>query len=494
MSIINLSSQRELFIDRYLIDKFNGTFLKLHEPYPMEKSIIIDKPWEGAGNAGNGVICLDGKYLMYYRALDPSDPNDMGKSCVAFSDDGIHWTKPALQPEGTNYVLTEDGQFISGFLDTRPGVPKNERVKGFLAKTRSGIPHTVFNDPGGVKYLEFYSSEDGLTFRRMDTQPTLEVNMFNGLDGGNSMSWSEAEQQYVFYFRYSVIQPTDHGSFSMRRSVARMTSKDFYNWSTPEEMRCSRTPEQFYVNNTFPYHRAPQIYISLAARFMERRRVLSDEQAQELPLVPEAALEAQFAGTDPSNINAWLHAALVGDCSDGVLLSTRAGSAVYDRTFMEAYVRPGLGYSNWVTRTNYPFSGVFQIDENTMSFYVWRDYMQTTWYVQRMALRTDGFASLSAPWDGGCAITKPFTYTGNILEINYRTSAAGYIRVELTDEDGNILPGFAAQTCEEIIGDEISRQVRWASGYPLSRWENKPVRLRFIMKDADIFSFRFFNT
>lgn len=500
MSTIDLGSRRELFVDHRMLERLDGTFLKLHEPVPMETSICIDRPGEGAANAGNQVLFLDGKYLMYYRAMDNSDASDVGKSCVAVSMDGIHWDKSALQPEGTNYVLTDDGQHIApGFLDTRPGVPRSERVKAFRSIPKSGKAHTAYNDPGGDKIMEFFASEDGLVFHRMNPQPVLETNLFNGFDGGNSMFWSEEEEQYVFYYRYSVIFPRENGNFAMRRTVARTTSRDFYTWTPPVEMAYSDEAEQFYVNNTHAYFRAPQIYIALAARFMERRAVLTREQADTLPLVEDAYFAQQHA----EEKNQWIGGGHCNDCSDGVLLTSRAGSSVYDRTFMETYVRPGLGYENWVTRTNYPFSGVFPLDERTLSFYVWRCYCQTTWHVQRMALRTDGFASLSAPWKGGTALTKPFVFAGNALEINYRTSAAGSVLVEITDENGNVIPGFERGTCFPIIGDEISREVCWSAGidpetpvpehYCLSRLAGRPIRLRFIMKDADLFSFRFYT-
>ena len=128
--------------------------------------------------------------------------------------------------------------------------------------------------------------------------------------------------------------------------------------------------------------------------------------------------------------------------------------------------------------------------------FVSRNYMQPTWHVERLLLRTDGFASLSAPWAGGEMLTKPLTFTGKALEINYRTSAAGSVRVEIQDLDGTPLAGFAAAGCPEIIGDEIERAVTWeaADGKPqadLDALAGKPVRLRFILADADLFSFRF---
>ncbi len=41
------------------------------------------------------------------------------------------------------------------------------------------------------------------------------------------------------------------------------------------------------------------------------------------------------------------------------------------------------------------------------------------------------------------------------------------------------------------IGNEIDRKVTWKTGTDVSALSGKPVRLRFSMKDADIFSFQF---
>ncbi len=42
-----------------------------------------------------------------------------------------------------------------------------------------------------------------------------------------------------------------------------------------------------------------------------------------------------------------------------------------------------------------------------------------------------------------------------------------------------------------IIGDEIERVVSWTEGSNVSRIAGKQVRLRFVMKDADLYSLRF---
>jgi hypothetical protein len=43
----------------------------------------------------------------------------------------------------------------------------------------------------------------------------------------------------------------------------------------------------------------------------------------------------------------------------------------------------------------------------------------------------------------------------------------------------------------EIFGDSLERVVSWKEGGDLAAIAGKPVRLRFVMKDADVFSFQF---
>ena len=82
-------------------------------------------------------------------------------------------------------------------------------------------------------------------------------------------------------------------------------------------------------------------------------------------------------------------------------------------------------------------------------------------------------------------------FSGNCLEIHYRTSAAGSVRVEIQNVAGRSPPGRAAADCREIIGDEIARVVRWKDGSELSHLAQQPVRLRFIIRDAHLFSLQF---
>jgi hypothetical protein len=88
-------------------------------------------------------------------------------------------------------------------------------------------------------------------------------------------------------------------------------------------------------------------------------------------------------------------------------------------------------------------------------------------------------------------------FEGENLVLNYATSALGSIRIEIQDQDGHLLPGFSLQESPVIFGDQIEREVDWkrpasrTDRGPLSRLAGRPVRLRFVIKDADLYSLQF---
>ena len=106
-------------------------------------------------------------------------------------------------------------------------------------------------------------------------------------------------------------------------------------------------------------------------------------------------------------------------------------------------------------------------------------------------MRLDGFASVQAGYAEGGFLTNPLTFTGKELVLNYSTSAVGFIKVELQDELSRPVPGFSLDVCPEIYGDQVERVVSWKAGNDLSKLAGKKVRLKFQMKDADLYSFRF---
>ncbi len=456
---IDIGSRLELFTDYYLIDKLDNTSLKLHEPIDKGLVLKFDKPWEGPFSGYCTVIKDEDLFRLYYRGLPTAgkDGRTDEHTCYAESKDGIHWNKPDLKIHEVNGTLNNNvilsnvapvTHNFSPFLDTRKGIDPKHKFKALGGISKSG--------------LIAYVSEDGIHWNLLKKPVfTAEGSAF---DSQNVSFWSEEEQIYVCYFRTWTKE--DYKGY---RSVSRTTSKDFTNWSDPVQMKFGDTPlEQLYTNQTSPYYRAPHIYISIAARFMPHRQVISEEEAIKLDVNPK----------------------YFKDCSDAVLMTTRGGNE-YDRTFMESFIRPGIGLQNWVSRSNYPALNIVQTSPSEMSVYVNQDYAQPTAYLNRYALRIDGFTSVHAPYNGGEMLTKPIRFSGNQLLINFSTSAAGFVKVEILDLEGNEIKGFELENSKEIIGNEIEKAVTWKGNPDLSELNDKPVRLRFVMKDADLYSIMF---
>jgi hypothetical protein len=457
---IELGTNRELFVDGYLIDSLQNAELVLNRPHDEGIAVKFDNPWEGLFCGYCTLIQDGGKYRVYYRGMPVAgaDGSRQECTCIAESNDGIHWTKPNLgiyEMNGTrenNIVLAEAfpaTHNFSPFIDTRPDVSASERFKAVGGTSPKGLIGFV--------------SADGLNWKRVQDDPVFNVEGW-AFDSQNVCFWSQAEECYVIYFRKVP---------NKIRAIARTTSKDFLRWTEPEMMTYSDTggpipSHHLYTNQTSPYFRAPQIYVSTPARFMPGRRVITDKQAEAIGVHPK----------------------YFGDTSDAVLMTSRGGT-LYDRTFGDGFVRPGIGMENWVSRTNYPALNIVQTGPAEMSLYVNQNYGQPTSHLRRYSLRLDGLASVHASFEGGELLTKPLTFSGTKLILNFATSAAGGIRVEIQDAGGKPVPGFSLDDSVETIGNEIERAISWKGGDDVSSLAGKTVRLKFVLNDADIYALRF---
>ena len=463
LNAVAIGHRLELFVDRHLIENMQNCTLRLHSPRPAEKVLRFDRPWEGPFCGYVSVVKDGSTYRLYYRGLPEAggDGSDKEVTCYAESRDGIHWEKPNLgihevDGSGQNNIIlkgeTPASHNFSPFLDSNPNAKAEHRFKALGGTESSGLIAFV--------------SPDGTHWRRMQEKAVFKEGQF---DSQNVAFWSPAEKKYVCYFRTW----TD-GGYRGYRTVSRTTSKDFVHWTPPEPMEFGDTPyEHLYTNQTAPYFRAPHILLSTAARFMPGRKVLSDADAERLQV----------------------NAKYYNDCSDTVLMSSRGGTR-YDRQFMESLIRPGLGLENWVSRTNYPALGIVPTSDCEMSLYLNKDYGQPTAYLQRYTLRTDGLTSVHASFGGGELLTKPILVGGDRkqrleLILNMSTSAAGSIRVELIDAaTEKPLQGYGLDDCDELIGDAIERSVTWNGTKSLEDL-SQPIRIRFVLKDADLYSFQF---
>ena len=72
-------------------------------------------------------------------------------------------------------------------------------------------------------------------------------------------------------------------------------------------------------------------------------------------------------------------------------------------------------------------------------------------------------------------------------------SASGSVHVEIQDAAGKPLEGFTLADCPEHFGDTIEQSVNWKSGVDVNSLSGRAVRLRFQLKDANLYSFQFQN-
>ena len=73
------------------------------------------------------------------------------------------------------------------------------------------------------------------------------------------------------------------------------------------------------------------------------------------------------------------------------------------------------------------------------------------------------------------------------------TSAAGSVRYEIIDEHGYPLPGLSLEQTRPIYGDDVERkiEVQPAKRSERSALAARPLRVRFQLRDADLFSIKF---
>ena len=449
---VDIGSRLELFVDDLLIERMTGGLsLKLHTPRPAEEVFVFDKPWEGS-TGGYVSILRDGDlYRMYYRGgLGTPDHPDVC-ICYAESRDGLHWTKPELNlfeyagSKKNNIIWMGVGSHcaLGVFRDANPNSKPSQRYK-------------ALSSDGYNKPVYAFGSPDGIHWELMDQQPVINEKQgaVAAYDSHFTAWWDDARQQYVMYHR-AWYRPVE----GKVRSIATRTSKDFSNWTPLELLDFGEAQfEHLYTNAAQRYFRAPHIVMLFPKRFLPERKSLT-----------EAPLDG---------------------ISDAVFASSRDG-VHFDRRFMEAFIRPGRESLNWYSRTNMVATGLLPTAADEISLYVSQAYRHPTAHLRRHVIRTDGFVSVHGTYQGGELLTKPLRFSGSRLVINYATSAAGSLRVEITDAQGTPLAGHTRDDCEEIYGDQIEQVVAWKSGSDVSALSDRPVRLRFLIRDADLYSLRF---
>ena len=481
-SPIPIGDRRELFVDDYLVASLSEARRELHHPVPREVAITHDAAWEGAGSGYHTVIQDGDLYRLYYRGSPLGVENKRliaGPEvyCYAESRDGIHFTRPELGlhehggSKKNNIILTGIGTHnFAPFLDRRPGCPPESRFKAL-----GGLP-----SEGG---LFAFHSADGIHWSRMREEPVVTKGAF---DSQNLAFWDPTAGVYRAYFRTFTAGITTGEVWKPAgfRAIRTATSKDFLTWENEADLVYQKDAlaEHLYTNQVAPYFRAPHLLIGFPTRYIERGW---SDAMRALPQLAER--EQRAAG----------HLRYGTALTEGLLMASRDG--VHFQRWSEAFLRPGperpetwnyghqfIAWHAVLTPSALPGA------EPEMSIYAGEgSWTGDSNALRRYTLRLDGFVSISAPMSGGELVTKPITFQGDRLQLNLATSAAGEIRVEVQDESGQPLPGFTLDDCPPLFGDALARTVTWKHGSDIGQLAGKTIRLRFVLRDADLFALQF---
>lgn len=488
-----IGSRRELFVDRTLIETLSGGAVqRVQQPVPREIALTHEEPWEGTGSGYHSVFQDENRYRMYYKAwhLDVAHKKvNTGRHplycCYAESDDGIAWRKPELGlhefqgstanniaiASGTLGSLNVDAGHPAVFKDENPQAAEDARYKAILRSSR----------PNGL--LPF-QSPDGIHWSPMTQEPILRG--LGAYDSQNLAFWDPNIGQYRAYWRIFTAGVTDDKNWKPAgiRAIRTATSDDLIHWGPHTDLTyVDSPPEQLYTNQIKPYHRAPHLLLGFPARYIDRGW---SDSMKALPALEQREMRASSTQRYGTAI------------TDSLFMSSRDGKLFH--RWNEAFLRPGVErpdawnyghqYIGWhLVETKSDLPGA----PNQLSLYATESY----WHgkgsaLRRYTLRLDGFVAVNGPaGQGGELLTKPITFDGTALQLNFSTSAAGTVKVELQHPDGSPIEGFALTDCHDIFGDSTDRTITWKNGSNVQALAGKPIRLRFQLQDADLYAFQF---
>ena len=516
---IYIGSRLELMVDDFLIARLGGDAeLRLNRPVPREVALVTDRPWEGNACTSFAIFQDGDLYRMYYlgrqfvtteAGLDEAPHPDF--VCYAESSDGIKWDRPELGlvefngSSKNNIILSSQERAcpvraFAPFKDANPAAEPDARYKAWAVRIprldgSAPRPGHSAEVPDGLHALK---SPDGIHWTAMRDGPVIADGL---LDSQNLAFWDTVRGEYRDYHRNEFrIAKTGEEPYAAQarpgpageimrgsrygRDLRTATSSDFINWSEPDyvDYHQGRTDE-IYNNAITPYFRAPHIFVGLPTRYVDPGW---SQAVEELPELDERRLRAAASERYGSAL------------TDGMFMSSRDGQTF--NLWPESFIRPGLRpLDNWVYGDGFPGWGIvttaslFDGSPDELSIYTTEGYWRgESMNLRRYTLRVDGFASVQAPLSGGELVTKPLIFDGGQLRINFSASAAGSVRVELLRDQMNTpLGGFSLDDCIELLGDDLERTVRWSGGSDLSHLAGIPIRLRFVLRDADLYAFQF---
>jgi len=477
---VAIGSRREVLWDSFMIEEEKSSAqMRVHPPIKRECVMHLDKPWEGDACSYYNILTDEDEngpiYRMYYFAsmlIIKDDKLDLTSStiCYAESRDGFTWVRPKLGiceyngSKDNNIILDKTVDWYDNFFvfkDTNPNAKPDEKYKA-VAECCNDIT------------LWGYTSADAVHWKRVK-----ELTRKARFDTLNTCFYREEENKYYCFVRN--MHNNEEKNETDIRDVRVLTSDNFWDWSEPTMLKFDDAYDYpLYTNNISPYYRATHMLTGFPTRYVQR-----NEWCKNFDRLTGLQARKTRAAIEQRNGTA------ITDC---IFMSSRDG---YNwKRFNEAWLTPGIEHqTNWVYGDCYPSVGMIETPTEygddapkELSMYCYEG--QWTFKPSRLyryTMRIDGFASYYAPYEEKTLVTRPFTFNGDTLKLNFSTSARGIIRVKVLDEDYNEIPGLYTT---DIFGDRIDSPVDFEEG-DLSSVKGRTIRLQFILSDADLYSFVF---
>ena len=470
-----ITSAVQLFVDDYLIDTTDGVRRTVHQwrKHPGNPVLRADKPWEFGGNyvCTHGSVIFDRQesiFKAWYWTLNDEDsaiPTTNIKSmCYATSPDGIHWKKPNVGlyefqgSKNNNMVMASSKDdlksvptlFTFGAIKT-PGDPDPDRL----------YKACFYERPPGVGYMSSAdgawsaTSPDGIHWTKS------KALIMPGVGDTVDFFYDSIHKRYVcFAKRY-----TDRG-----RTRFQCESEDFVKWTEPRLiMKTDAKDDQpcdFYNNTGFVWGDMLLGWLQVFYKHQD-------------PYKHRLVLELMYS-RDGENWSRMPNRETVLDVGpdgswDRANQSAATGTPIVvgDRMYM---------YYGGNPKYHGPYKGGYLGDSKG--------------HIGLGTLRLDGFVSMDATPRGGTLTTKPLLLTtprivGAPLRLHVNvTSDWGHCRLELLDEAGAPIPGYTEDDADDIMADTVDTIATWKGESDVAKLVRRPLRLRFHLQNARLYSFR----
>lgn len=465
-SVIPINVGRQLFVDDFLVAESDMSF-DCHTPNffsgnpvlePTEKweETIEGAPYAAPFSDGIWYDENDGKFKLWYLAgagIIHKQDKQTFYTGYAESLDGKHWIKPTLSIfKNTNIVDSCNRDAATIWLDKQAKNP-NERFKMFNVERRPTDRRWQFI----LKY-----SADGIHWSNGVAQS-------GDLYDRSSAFYNPFRDVWCLSMRYgtsvssrsrSYLEAADpETAVSMAHRIRKgVPDKNIHFWFTPDDEE-PRNPQFPKVD--------PGIYnfdcIAYESIMLGQYSVW---QGPENNVCDSLGIQKK-------------NEVFLGYSRDGFHFSRPS-----HKPFMAVNEKEGAW--NWGNMQS--IGGVPLIVGDSLYFYssgrrlnkiMWDSYTSTG----LATLRRDGFVSRGAGKEQKYLVTEPVCFDGKYLFVN--ADVKGYLQVEVLDVDGNVIPGFDKKNIKPIKSFNSTKQLMC----DVSSLVGKTVRLRFLMKQGDLYAF-----